>query len=166
MKPLKKFEKEITQLLSRSKPRDDNSEVADLIVQARLEHFITPAGIPDYKGKSYAYRLWFGEILNSLKLSNEDRDKLASRIRYSTGNSLRKILNEEQLEEAQLKPTSPRQRSSRTYQRISGPYNRLKNSVNTIEEVDELVQLFTDALDSIHGPELKKRFLDGINKQV
>lgn len=165
MKPLKAYEREIAKLLSGSKPRDDNSEVAELIVQARIDHFIRPDGTPDYKGKSYGYRVWFGELLDSLKLG-DDRDKVASRIRYSTGNALRRVLTKEQLEDAGLKPISPRDRSSMTYRKISGPYMKLNGPIRSEEDVDLLSNIFIETLDNIRDPHLRKRFLDSIKKHV
>lgn len=165
MKPLKVYEREIAKRLASAKPRDDNSEVAELIVQARLEHFIRPNGDPDYMGKSYSYRTWFGELLDSLNLG-EERDKLASRIRYSTGNALRRILTEDQLKDAGLKPISPRDRSSMTYRKISGPYMKLNGPIGSEEDVDLLSDIFIETLDNIRDPHLRKRFLDSIKKHV
>lgn len=165
MKPLKVYEREITQLLAQAKPRDDNSEVADLIVQARIDHFIRPDGGPDYKGKSYKYRVWFGELLDSLNLGDE-RAKLASRIRYATGNALRRQLTEDQMEDAKLSPISPRDRSTATYQNMTEPYMKLHSPIRTAEDVDTIAELFTEALDKIHNPELRQRLLDKINSHA
>lgn len=153
MKTLTTIEKKLRELLSDVEPRKSKIEIGKLLAEARVNHFTNiEKGIPDYQGRSMAFRRWYGEILDDLNLPDQERSNLASAIRYATGNALRQMLTDEQLEEAGLKKISPKERGSKSYAKISAPY-RIRHSqpdVSVNESPEELERWFTDIRNTLH----------------
>lgn len=79
---------------------------AELLVEARL-HFLTAEGEPDWKGRTYAYRTWYGGLLSDAGLSPAERETVSATIRYHVGNVMRERLSPEELAEAGLSAPSP-----------------------------------------------------------
>lgn len=140
-------------MLSDIEPRKSKIEIGKLLAEARVNHFTNAdKGIPDYQGRSMAFRRWYGEILDDLNLPKQERSNLASAIRYATGNALRQVLTDDQLEEAGLKKISPKERGSKSYAKISAPY-RLRHSQpesSVKDSGEELERWFEDFRNTLH----------------
>lgn len=153
MKSLTAIEKKLRELLSDIEPRKSKIEIGKLLAEARVNHFTNvEKGIPDYQGRSMAFRRWYGDILDDLNLPKQERSNLASAIRYATGNALREMLTDDQLEEAGLKKISPKERGSKSYAKISAPY-RLRNSIPgpaVKDSGEELERWFEDIRNTLH----------------
>lgn len=85
-------------------------ETAELLVSAR-EHFMTDAGVTDWRGQSYPYRVWVGDVYGLAGVAPEDRSRVSSALRYHVSNVLRERLDEATLESIGLRVESARQRS-------------------------------------------------------
>lgn len=140
-------------MLSDIEPRKSKIEIGKLLAEARVNHFTNAdKGIPDYQGRSMAFRRWYGEILDDLNLPKQERSNLASAIRYASGNALRQVLTDDQLEEAGLKKISPKERGSKSYAKISAPY-RLRHSQpdsSVKDSGEELERWFEDIRNTLH----------------
>ncbi|MFF5793668.1 hypothetical protein ACFY5D_16605 [Paeniglutamicibacter sp. NPDC012692] len=138
-KSLDQISKQIKKLLkaerdSSGMPSVDNLKaIAKLIVEARQDHFTNKVGDPDLKGQSWAYRQWAKEAF----LDGED-SSLAARVRFHTGNALREIVPAEQLKEAGLLPSSPKERSKKVNNSIAN-LNHIINGGGKLSP-DELPQ--------------------------
>lgn len=53
---------------------------ADVMVEAR-EHFLTDDGEPDWRGATYAYRMWVGDVYSRSGVTSE-RAKVLGAVRY------------------------------------------------------------------------------------
>lgn len=83
--------------------------VADLLVDLRGLH--TGAdGLPDWRGKSFAYRDAVRDIYAGAGLSSESNDTTKTALRYHVGNALRERLSRDDLEAAGLLALDPRDR--------------------------------------------------------
>ena len=127
-------------------------EAARWVVQARSEHFLTKEGLPDYSGRSWAYRTWFSDVTNSLNLPDPERARLMARLRFHVGNHLRDEVREEELSEAGLLAVSPVERGRRYFERRSSPYRIISSdkrlySDAEIEEVCEILHRISTRLD-------------------
>ena len=118
-------------------------EAARWVVQARSEHFLTKEGLPDYSGRSWEYRSWFSDVTNSLDLSDLERSRLMSRLRFHVGNHLRNEVREEELAEAGLLKVSPAQRGKRNYEHRSLPYRIITSGrkLTTDEEIAQVTEI-------------------------
>lgn len=102
---------------------EDLKAAANVIVEARTEYFMDANGNPDYAGRTYAYRQWYGEAVDSLSLPADTRRKLLGKMRFHVGIALREAVPREALEDAGLQADSPNERNHRQYQARSKPYN-------------------------------------------
>lgn len=124
---------------------EDYLTAANLVVDSRISHFTTSDGLPDYRGTSYAYRSWYGEILDSLNLDKDERSKLAGRMRFHVGNVLRQRVDSSTLQEFNLKVESPKERGTQNYNRRSEPYNIISSDDPAFsdEDIDDVVLIIS-----------------------
>ena len=66
-------------------------QTSSLFVQARA-HFFTKEGEPDWMGRTYAYRQWVREVLDTAGVDRADVTSLQSSLRYHSGAALRELL--------------------------------------------------------------------------
>lgn len=85
-------------------------QAADALVGARAL-FYTADGSPDWRGRSYAYRRWVGDVYTEARIPREDLPTIQASVRYHVGNALRERLSSEELAEIGLRPVGPRERS-------------------------------------------------------
>jgi hypothetical protein len=85
-------------------------QTATLFVKARA-HFFTKEGEPDWMGRTYAYRQWVREVMETAGVDRADVTSLQSSLRYHSGSALREILPDETREDLGLVEQSPRERS-------------------------------------------------------
>lgn len=147
----------------------DEARAADLIVEARTNHFIDQKGNADLPGRSYAYRQWFGQALDQLNLSAEDRSKLTGRLRFRVGNGLRRVASAEELKDAGLLAVSPIQRGKRNYENRSAPYRAVRGTGRLDDEdvagVCEVLSGLTDRVEkSALSSTQRKRLMREIDK--
>ena len=135
---LEQIESELLEFLSTVELGQSKERAGELIMLARINHFIqASSGNPDYQGKSMAFRKWWGTILDALELKGDARSKMAASVRYSVGNAARKMLTEEQLEDAGLKSTSPRERGKGSYDRVASIHLLLTTAkIETPEDIE------------------------------
>lgn len=152
IKSLKAYEAQIQKLL-REKNLPSEKRAAGLLAEVRINHFMSNDGSPDYQGRSWAYRTWFGELLDSLNLSADDRTKLQGRLRFHTGNALREKVPAEELEAHGLKRVSPMQRGKANYEQRSTPHRILRSgqrlsSNEELEDVTEILEGLARRIDT------------------
>jgi hypothetical protein len=139
-------------------PEDRKTEnlrtTAACFVSAR-EHFLTPAGDPDWLGRSHAYRHWVRETMSYAGIPADRTSGTLTSIRYHAGNALRERLDASQLEALGLLSTSPLKRAqdqnagkSKILQVLDGA--RLDDG----EDAAHALQLVTSVLRRIDLPSL------------
>lgn len=84
--------------------------VAEYVLEAR-RFFTTKEGRPDWRGVTYAYRQWYGDMLGRTGIPVDDLPRIQSAMRYHVGNLLRERLDDKELETLGLQSASPRERS-------------------------------------------------------
>lgn len=104
--------------LLRSAHRSGDGDIDTAVYRSVAEHvlaarqlFTTKEGRPDWRGVTYAYRQWYGDMLGSSGIPSEDLPRVQSALRYHVGNLLRERLDDAELEAIGLRSASPRQRS-------------------------------------------------------
>lgn len=83
--------------------------VADILVEMRARS-TTPDGRPDWSGNSFAYREAVARIYSAAGLPADGQSSVKASIRYHVGNALRERVNAEELEDAGLIASTPRER--------------------------------------------------------
>lgn len=150
MNKLKDIEKSVIKMCLLLEKGQSKKEPAELLVEARVNFFVTPTGIPDYQGRSMSYRSWYGNILDTIGLEGGEREQFTSAMRYAVGNALRYMLTDDELDEAGLIKTSPKERGKRSYDKVAKPYHLLRTfnagSPEDILEFETLVESFTQEI--------------------
>lgn len=160
---LEEIKKQFIDRAKKLEPGQSKLELGKLLVEARLNHFIRPDGHPDFQGRSMDYRRWIGETLDALNLQGEERLQFTSSLRYATGNALREVLTDEQLELAGLKKTSPKDRGKTSYEKVANPYNISRKAHITEEsDVDTMIEVVRMFMVRIDDPKLLDKFVKGI----
>lgn len=159
MKPLEQLRTEIVDSFKKLQPRESPLPLARLIVEARRDHFITPRGGPDLQGRSFAWRNWYGDILREAFPDENERLKMGSRLRYGIGVALREMIPTDELKEAGLMETSPRERTANNNKERASAYNLLNHKIETSRDVRELFSMITRAAANIKDPELLQELL-------
>lgn len=121
-------------------------EVAGVLVEAR-EHFYVADGSVDWRGRTYAYRQFAGEVISGANLPPEEVHSIQAAIRYHVGNILRERLDPAELEANGLQPSSPRTRSVEKRTRQSEILQRLSGGA-AFEDADS-VALALSTVESI-----------------
>jgi hypothetical protein len=117
MKPLDRLARDAAAALAQGAHGDPNDRAqayrhaAEVLVAAR-EHFLTDAGEPDWLGRTYAYRVWAGNVYGLSGVSGDERLRTQAAVRYHVGNVLRDRLDEATLADLDLRDESPRERSA------------------------------------------------------
>lgn len=159
------MQQELTELLSKADVLSIK-QAARVVVEARENHFLASTGIPDYAGRSYAWRQWYGNILSEVTQDHDVKAKLTARMRFHVGNVLRETLTDEQLQDAGLKKIAPKQRSNEDYYRRSGLYRLMQsNKPLTSEEVDDLIGAVADIMERLRHETLtdnQREWLDDL----
>lgn len=86
-------------------------ELAIALVDARGE-FHREDGSPDWKGRSYAYRVFVRELYDGVAFNKEQQNTIQAAVRYHIGQVLRDRLDDETLEAYDLLAKSPRERGA------------------------------------------------------
>lgn len=110
---------------------------AELMVEAR-EHFLTDAGAVDWRGQSYPYRLWVGEVYGAAGVPPEDRSRVSSALRYHISNVLRTRLDGDTLHSIGLRSESARDRSREQRQERAALLRSLMGSATRFEGEDAM----------------------------
>lgn len=120
----------------------DYHQAAQLVVEARRDHFLTVDGSPDLQGRSYAYRQWYGEAVDAVGLKEDERTKLLGRMRFHIGNALRDSLTADELTSAGLLQVSPVKRGKANYEQRSMPHRIVTGThrLSSDEEIDQLCE--------------------------
>lgn len=84
---------------------------AETLVEAR-SRFLDDDGEPDWRGKTYDYRVWYGDVLGDASVPMGERAQVQAAIRYHVGNILRERLDAETLGRLGLRAPSPRERNA------------------------------------------------------
>ncbi len=84
--------------------------VAEAFFDAR-EHFFTPEGTPDWKGRTHAYRVWVRETMRNANIQKDGLATVQAAIRYHVGNVARERMDAGALADLGLNAASPRERS-------------------------------------------------------
>lgn len=119
---------------------------AEALVDAR-EHFYTSDGSPDWRGRSYAYRRWVGDVYSDANIPRDELATIQAAIRYHVGNVLRDRLSPEELEDLGLRSVGPRERSveKRTRQAATldlfqgGPIDEPEQALEALQAVDRIL---------------------------
>lgn len=99
-------------------------QLAEDLVEAR-EHFLREDGTPDWKGRTYTYRLYVREIYDALP--RDEATSVQAAVRYHVGAVLRERVSEETLGEYGLSTESPREKSAERRQTRSAVINALSS---------------------------------------
>lgn len=114
---LTKTRSEVVALLKRYERAADEDRtpllrtLAERLVDAR-EHFSRADGSPDWKGRSYPYRVWVRDVFSDAGTAKNMQATVQSAIRYHVGAVLRDRLDEATLADYDLIPKSPKERSA------------------------------------------------------
>ncbi|MGZ0151861.1 hypothetical protein ACXJJ3_32715 [Kribbella sp. WER1] len=84
-------------------------QLAGLLVEGR-SHFLTDDGTPDWRGKTYQYRVWAGEVYADI-VTGDELKSLQAAVRYHVSAALRERLTEDELDELGLIKATARERS-------------------------------------------------------
>lgn len=126
-------------------------EVANVLVDAR-SRFYAADGTPDWRGRTYAYRRWVGEVYGEANLDAGDVSSVQAAVRYHVGNALRERLDSTTLEDLGLRSAGPRERSVEKRQRQAEVLARLMGGPITDPgealEALHIVQRLLDRLDA------------------
>lgn len=115
-KDLGALRRDVTRLLKKYLRTSDEERtpilraLAEDLVSAR-EHFTRDDGSPDWKGRSYPYRVWVRDVFADAGVPKDDLPTIQAAIRYHVGAVLRARLDEDTLAEYGLIPRSPKERS-------------------------------------------------------
>ena len=162
MRTLQQLHDDFLATYKKIEPRQSKNPLAEIIVEARLNHF-ERNDLPDYQGRGIEFRRWFGNLLDDAGLTREDeRKRFQSALRYATGNVLRRVLNEEQLEEAGLSRVSPKERGSNSYHRVAAPRKLLTSGLKTTNESQGLLEQLQELLDKTEDKNLRSKFKRGL----
>ena len=85
-------------------------DLAETLVDAR-HHFERADGSPDWKGRSYAYRVFVREVYEEARISRDEQATVQAAVRYHVSNVLRERLDADTLAEYDLQPEGSRERS-------------------------------------------------------
>lgn len=119
--------------------------VAEAFFDAR-EHFFTPEGTPDWKGRTHAYRVWVRETMRTADIQKDDLTTVQAAIRYHVGNVVRERMDDGALKDLGLNRSSPRERSVEKRGRNSEILNIFGSGGAEIGSPEEVLL----ALRSIH----------------
>ncbi|AYN58506.1 hypothetical protein HOU70_gp25 [Arthrobacter phage Liebe] len=136
-------------------------ETAQAFVAAR-EFFFTREGLPDWLGRTYAYRRWVREVMDLARVPADDLPTIQSAVRYHTGNVLREHLDPDTLDALGLKHSSPRERSVEKRERNSGTLSLFGGGAAITDPDDvvraaALVETFLRRLDLAGSPKGDRR---------
>lgn len=150
MRSLSEIENEFLAIAQSIQKRQSKTPLAELVIEARLNHFTRPDGEPDYQGRSMEFRRWYGELINELNLSAKERNQFLASMRYANGNVLREELSQGELEAAGLSPQSPKVRGKASYDKVAAPYNFLrKGRISSKTDLDSAAELLRRIIDMI-----------------
>jgi len=117
------------------------AECAPLIYEARAEHFTDTAGAPDWRGRAWHYRQWYGEVMSLADIPASERQRLTTAIGYHVANYLRVRLDEETLKDLGISPLTPRERKRGYDKRRSELVRGLTGQRTGDESADGLARL-------------------------
>lgn len=125
-------------------------DVAESLVDAR-EHFITADGTVDYRGRTYAYRRFVGEIFAGANPPADEVQAVQAAVRYHVGNVLRERLTPDTLEALGLRKESPKERSVEKRASESDALALLRGGTafTTTEEIGESLRVVQGLLSRI-----------------
>lgn len=84
--------------------------LAEVMVSIR-SHFSRPDGTPDWKGRSYAYRVFIRQLYEDASYSKDEMHTAQAAVRYHLSAVLRERLDLKTLQEYDLVPYTARERS-------------------------------------------------------
>jgi hypothetical protein len=151
------LENEIVRLLRALRIADESRaatlrrDLAEATVALR-EHFLTPAGHPDWSGSSGHYRTAMRELYSRADYSPEQRRITQSTVRYHIGNIVRERLSTSELEAAGLTAPSPhdRQRNRRARDRAIVEASAIATVGPHPSEAD-VIKTLTDCLNALRA---------------
>lgn len=94
-------------------------DAAQALVKLRALH-TTRDGRPDWRGQSWDYRQRVNDIYNAAGLPSTPNHPIKSALRYHLGNALRESLSEDELQDAGLHITTPRDRQYARFLKQTG----------------------------------------------
>jgi hypothetical protein len=142
--------------------------VASATIAAR-EHFSTPDGEIDWRGRSHAYRRWVRSAMSGAGVTETSLPTLQAAIRYHAGTILRDRLSPEKLVELGLRAEGPRDRKSEYRDRVAhsldllaggGPLTSLRDLLDSTEAMRTMLGRFSEEAVAGLAPEEKKRLHD------
>jgi len=114
---------------------------APLIFEARADHFTDAYGNPDWRGRAWAYRQWYGDALSEADIPPTERPKLTTAVGYHVANYLRERLDTDTLESIGVSPYTPRQRKQQYDRRRSELVRGFTGQKTGDEAADGLARL-------------------------
>lgn len=85
-------------------------ELAVVVVDIRSQFWDEELGQPDWRGKSWEYRQFIGEMYEQAGIPPDSVSTIQGSLRYHVGNELRKRVARDELDVAGLKAASPKER--------------------------------------------------------
>jgi hypothetical protein len=113
-------------------------EAARLLVDARA-HFFDAQGETDWRGRTYAYRRFVGEVFSAGNVPRDEIPTVQAAIRYHIGNALRERLSAEELTAIGLRPEGPRERSIEKRRNASALAGVLQGGA-VLDDVDDALR--------------------------
>lgn len=131
-------------------------EVAVALVDAR-EHFFTSDGSTDWRGRTYAYRRFVGEVFAGANLPHDEVGTVQAAACYHVGNVLRERLDVETLESLGLRAESPKERSveKRAGQADALSVVRGGTAFEDAEEIAQAVKVATILMGRVNADALR-----------
>lgn len=77
---------------------------------AKLRSMFTRNDVPDWSGRSYAYKTAMSEVYSRLNVQGDRREALQFAVRFHAGNAIREMADASELEASGLDASSPRDR--------------------------------------------------------
>ncbi|MGQ3385306.1 hypothetical protein [Glutamicibacter sp. TV12E] len=160
IKTLDQYELELRTALKNTMSRESMVPAGRVLVGIRRNHFIqAETGNPDYQGRSYAYRNWHSEFMKDLYPDEVERKSVSARLRYAVGVALREMLTPDEIELAELRPISPKERIANNNRERAGAYKLLTEKIKSEDDVLELVSLISRVASNIDDKDLQHKLI-------
>ena len=140
---------------------------ANLMIDLR-EFFTNTEGLPDYRGRSWAYRQTVNEALDYAGLTGEERAKVMSALRYHVSNLLRERLTAEQLADyGMIAATSvERQRESRKVRARMARIAARGERISDVDEARDALAVVNTLLRNIEPRTARSKKLDSLYASI
>lgn len=148
--------------------------LADVVVSIR-QGFLTEDSRPDWRGSSWEYRQFIGEMYEASGVPPDSASNIQAALRYHVGNRLREVVPAEELEEAGLLASSPKDRMMSARQEMQALAVAMSEDLQSGDlatrrerygRLSEAAVALSDKMASFEVDELPKRQAQKVLEQI